>query len=266
MQKLLGTALKHQKLGDEAWFGRIKGSGRAPAFGLPDVDIQKRTVGKYGDEALRDAWMFWRFVCRMAERHSNVIGRKSTILEFGVSWGRILRFFLRDTDAYCLAGVDETASLLAEARRVLPGDCDLRLRHSLPPLPYCENSFDIIYAFSGFSHLPRSIADAWAFEFRRILKPGGLVCLTTRPKRHLRTEEWKILTGGKVEDYEKQYDLGEFVFIDGRNISTSRSTRKVESIIPPDYARKNWPFEFIGFEEKYSETYLQPCCVLRKSY
>jgi SAM-dependent methyltransferase len=47
-----------------------------------------------------------------------------------------------------------------------------------PPLPFAEdNSFDLVYAFSVFTHIPAEHQEAWLLEMKRILKPGGfLVC------------------------------------------------------------------------------------------
>lgn len=256
--------LRYHKLDDEAWFRKIAGTKAAPLFGLPDPIMQKKTVGKTGHDAMRDGWMFWRFVRIMAARHGYVISQRTTILDFGVAWGRILRYFLRDTEAYYLAGVDVTAVSLAEARLHLPQDCDLRLSKSAPPLPYCDNSFDIIYAFSVFSQLPKHIADAWAVEFRRILKPNGIVCLTTRPKRHLQTDQCRRFAGGDVAGCEALYDDGEYVFLAEGGGVNPKDDSIGEAIIPPDYIRKNWPLELVAFHEQYAQTYMQPCFVLRR--
>lgn len=249
---------------DETWYRALAGVDRDPLFGLPPETMQNKTVGKSGHNAMRDAWMFWQFIRRMAAQHATPVIADTRILDFGVSWGRILRYFLRDTAPEYLAGVDVTPEFLSEARNHLPGYCDLRLSRPMPPLPHSDNSVDIIYAFSVFSHLPEHIARTWAFEFQRILKPGGIACLTTRPRRHLHSDLCKRLAKDPIETHVTRYDNGEFVFFAEYGGLGLSEDIYGEAIIPPRYIENNWPLELISFEEKYSETYLQPCFVLRK--
>jgi 8-oxo-dGTP diphosphatase len=52
----------------------------------------------------------------------------------------------------------------------------------LPPLPYAESSFDLVYGVSVFTHLSEEHQRAWLPELRRILKPGGLLLLSFHSK------------------------------------------------------------------------------------
>jgi SAM-dependent methyltransferase len=256
--------LQYEALSEEAWFLKLLGAGVEPLLSLPPEDLQKSTVGKSGASALRDAWMFWQFIRRMAESHGKPINADTRVLDFGVSWGRILRFFLRDIEARNLSGVDVTERFLKEAKASLPAECDLRVSSPAPPLDYADNTFDVIYAFSVFSHLPESLTNDWVSEFKRILKPGGIACLTTRPKAHIQSDDIKRLSDGNAALYERKYDAGDFVFLGGDGGRGLNQDIYGEAAIPPAYAR-HWPLELVSFEEKYSETYLQPCFVLRKS-
>lgn len=49
--------------------------------------------------------------------------------------------------------------------------------HSIPVLPFEDNSLDFITAFSVFSHI-ETFDTTWMMEFRRVLKPGGLLLVT----------------------------------------------------------------------------------------
>ena len=48
-----------------------------------------------------------------------------------------------------------------------------------PPLPYADDSFDLIVAISVFTHLSRPLQVAWARELMRVLRPGGVALVTT---------------------------------------------------------------------------------------
>ncbi|WP_293680907.1 class I SAM-dependent methyltransferase [uncultured Phenylobacterium sp.] len=47
-----------------------------------------------------------------------------------------------------------------------------------PPLPYADQTFDLVYALSVFTHLPQDHQFAWLDELRRVLKPGRLLLTT----------------------------------------------------------------------------------------
>jgi SAM-dependent methyltransferase len=49
-------------------------------------------------------------------------------------------------------------------------------------LDYADQSFDLIYAFSVFTHLDVAAQKAWLDEFRRILRPGGNLLLSVHGK------------------------------------------------------------------------------------
>jgi len=46
-----------------------------------------------------------------------------------------------------------------------------------PPLPFPDNSFDLIYAVSVFTHLSEEHQRTWLPELRRVLRPGGRLLL-----------------------------------------------------------------------------------------
>lgn len=50
----------------------------------------------------------------------------------------------------------------------------------LPPMKPIENTFDLIYGFSILTHLSKDAHFEWMKEFMRLLKPGGLLLLTTQ--------------------------------------------------------------------------------------
>ncbi|GAB1582788.1 methyltransferase domain-containing protein [Phyllobacterium phragmitis] len=251
---------------DEQWFNTLIGRDRAPIFGLPDARTQRGTVGKDGEDALNDALMFWQFIRRIAAAEGKTITSSSKILDFGVSWARILRFFLRDTPAQNLYGVDVEDRFLEHARRDVPS-VNYSLISPEPPLPFESNKFDIIYAFSVFSHLPQRIADGWVTEFARVLKPDGIACLTTRPRAHLRTKtELYAKAIGNPAEAEARYDRGEFVFYPLHGGGDLAESHYGEAIIPRAYVEKEWSRHLTvrGFYENYSPSYLQPCFVLKK--
>jgi hypothetical protein len=48
----------------------------------------------------------------------------------------------------------------------------------LPPLPFADQSMDLIYGVSVLTHLDEDFQDAWLEELGRLVAPGGIVMLT----------------------------------------------------------------------------------------
>ena len=47
-----------------------------------------------------------------------------------------------------------------------------------PPLPFPDAYFDLVVAYSVFTHLEREVQKAWLAEMRRVLAPSGLLLAT----------------------------------------------------------------------------------------
>jgi SAM-dependent methyltransferase len=57
---------------------------------------------------------------------------------------------------------------------------------SEPPLKEENDSFDLIYAISVLTHLNETHQDLWLAEWKRLLKPGGVLIATFRSEEFLK--------------------------------------------------------------------------------
>ncbi|MHB8645873.1 MAG: class I SAM-dependent methyltransferase [Thermomicrobiales bacterium] len=103
------------------------------------------------------------------------------ILDFGCGCGRIMRRW-HAIEGPTLYGTDDNPDLVEWCKTNLPF-ANFAENAVLPPLPYEENRFDFIYAFSVFTHLPEEAQYAWMEELRRVLAPGGLLLITVHGKQ-----------------------------------------------------------------------------------
>ena len=101
------------------------------------------------------------------------------ILDFGCGCGRTIRHF-RTLKKAKLYGTDINPKLIDWCSRNLPfarfGMNPLR-----PPLVYPAEAFDLVYAFSVFTHLPESLQFSWMRELSRVLRPAGYLVISTLP-------------------------------------------------------------------------------------
>lgn len=175
---------------DEAWLQLLVASLRMPEIervrmpSFPDPALQSEIHGHSGEVSLHEAFMFFREIkayCRYAGRP---VTAETKVLDFGCGWGRILRFFMKDVRPEHLFGIDSTSRFLMEARRCNPALTFLS-GGLAPPVVVGSGYFDLIVAFSVFSHLDEFIAGLWIHEFHRLLRPGGLAIITTQSRRFI---------------------------------------------------------------------------------
>lgn len=188
---------------DQSWYERIVGSISDSSLGLPGFPTayqQEVFVGKSNEAALAEAFHFYRQV----KAGSYALRRDSTVLDFGVGWGRIIRFFLNDVDAGNLHGVDVDKDILDVARSTgVPGN--LSVIQPNAKLEYDDGYFDVIYAFSVFSHLSEPSAKFWLAELMRVLKPGGTLVMTTTTDSFLELCEACSYKLNDRNQYEEDY-------------------------------------------------------------
>ncbi len=102
----------------------------------------------------------------------------ATVLDFGASSGRVLRMIAAARpDLRCL-GCDPNADAIAWASANLPM-AEFFDSPIAPPLDLPDQSIDLVYAISIWSHFAEAPALAWLAEMHRILVPGGTLMLTT---------------------------------------------------------------------------------------
>ena len=53
--------------------------------------------------------------------------------------------------------------------------------------PYADASFDLVYALSVFTHLPRTLQQQWMGELARVLTPNGYLIVSTHGEAYLET-------------------------------------------------------------------------------
>ncbi|URQ74229.1 MAG: class I SAM-dependent methyltransferase [Candidatus Ochrobactrum gambitense] len=244
---------------------------------LPPENIQLATAGASGLATLREASDFYHAVKASYER-LGVDMAKARVIDFGSGWGRITRTFLKDVPSDNILGVDVRPDAV-ELAKSLASNLKFRTIQPTPPTGLPNNEFNLIVAYSVFSHLPENIASAWIKEFATLLKANGLLVITTRGRDHLVVSsklrnhpDPKIASnpyGQMFKDFQSAisaYDRGEFVYSPTGGGKGLPSETYGEAIVPKDYIEKNWTddFEMLDFVEAKSDTIKQPLIFLRR--
>ncbi len=251
-------AFRH--LTDEAWIDIIIKSVSTPIIegvrfaGFPDELFKKGSGFVATTEALRDAGQFYCDVKKLAARLSVSISN-ARMLDFGVGWGRHVRFFARDTKFGNIYGVD-VWPLMIELCRTLMVPASVSLIEPLGQLPYRDQFFDIVYAFSVFTHLPEIIGHHWLKEIRRVVRPGGVIVMTVNPPRFI--DFCRSIQAGdaslwhqalrdaiaRVPDAAARVGTGEFLYLPTGGGDMLTNEIYGDAVVPEAYIRKNWTDHF----------------------
>jgi ubiquinone/menaquinone biosynthesis C-methylase UbiE len=111
------------------------------------------------------------------ERIGFALDPDKCVLDLGCGCGRTLTWLAEEPRELQWHGCDVDAEAIAWVRENLPG-VNAGVNNPLPPLPYADESFDLLYGISVFTHLDLEYQRKWIAEFARVLKPGGVALMT----------------------------------------------------------------------------------------
>jgi SAM-dependent methyltransferase len=191
-------------------------NGRAESDGLPLPPTRLRLVVAGTTDAswfLESGRTTAETIRAAAARHGVDLNEIERLLDFGCGCGRVTRHW-RDLGA-AVHGSDYNADLVDWCRRNL-AFATFTTNRLAPPLPLTSATVDVAHAVSVLTHLPEDLQHVWLAELRRVLRPGGLLILTTHGDRYL----------DRLDDEERgSYERGELVVrwesVAGTNLCTA---------------------------------------------
>jgi SAM-dependent methyltransferase len=242
---------------------------------LPAENVQIQFVGKAGDAALGEAQTLARAFKDLYKEHVGPFTESTRVLDYGCGWGRITRFFLKDVAAGNLLGVDCNDGIIDFCRESNPW-ARFELIDPMPPTNLPGDQFDLVFSYSVFTHLREDVHLALLDELGRLVKPGGLLILSVRPREFLSycTTLTAVPGGyqkpedalvGLFPDAERalaDFDDGRFVFAPYRY--SSYGDWGGEACISRPYVEREWTskLDLLDFIED-PDRFIQNLVVLR---
>lgn len=173
---LLRWVLRHR---ERTLAERTRGNESRPApdgLPVPPAVLRMRVAGTGSfNWFLKGGKRAERSIRAALSRHGMRPEQFDGILDFGCGCGRVAR---RWKGLAGIRGSDLSVEAIAWCRENL-GFAEFATNGTTPPLPYADGSFDFVYALSVFTHLAADLQRAWMEELHRVLRPGGVLLITT---------------------------------------------------------------------------------------
>ncbi|MFO1311871.1 MAG: glycosyltransferase [Burkholderiales bacterium] len=188
---------------------------------------------------------FWEAFSRILPRP---LASYSPILDFGCGCGRLARFFKGHPGE--VHGCDIDARHVEWVRGHLPFITAVNTKPN-QPLPYANDTFDLIIAISVFTHLNEASQDLMLAELARIARPGGTLLLTTHGERALQRarEEERIYRMIAVDDArfataQREFAANQHAFVPQEGHLTSATFQYGITFLPRRYVHDHWGRHF----------------------
>ncbi|MDB6062782.1 MAG: methyltransferase, type 12 [Verrucomicrobiaceae bacterium] len=246
-------------LSKDEWFETICASYASPPVvfngrslpGFPSDLIQSNTTGQAGVDTLKEAFVFYQDCINNFKSLGAGIEPHHHLLDFGVGWGRIARFFLKELPLENIHGLDVMNEFVEICRQTFGSD-NFNVTTPFPPTLLPAEKYNFIVGYSVFSHLSEEACASWMQEFHRLLAPGGMIALTTRGRNFFDFCEglkgeghtgYLDALSRMFEDFSAaraRYDRGECVHSNSYGVSgggAMTSDFYGETFIPEPYAK-----------------------------
>lgn len=271
------------RLPDNTWLDYLLSEKRIPKrFAsiipqMPTEKVQLHFTGASGRWTLHQSLDFVNLAVEALSQQGTNELKEKKLLDFGCGWGRITRMWLRKIPAENITGVDPMQEMIELCANTIPNAHFLLTQPAPPIRDFVAQSFDLLTAYSVFSHLNEEYLNLWFGEFARLMKPGGMMFITTRSRKfidHLQQKkdrnefaEYEQALKNNFPDLERayrDYDQGKVFHqpIGGGSLSTSFYG---ETCVPESYFHRfDDTFEVVRFipNLKYEDN--QACVILQR--
>ncbi len=169
---------------------------------MASEEVQKNWTGAYGDTLLTQSLAFIKV---LISGYATITGKtleNAVILDYGCGWGRLIRLLYKFTSFENIFAVDPWDESIKQCKE--HGiKANLALSDWVPQTLPFERQFDLIFAFSVFTHLSEKTMHVVLKTLRRYLADEGVLVITIRPKEYWYIHEAGILASEMIRMHEK---------------------------------------------------------------
>jgi SAM-dependent methyltransferase len=218
---------------------------------LPPSELREKVGAREQEEFLWTGLVDLATIFETYKHHSDAANTTDpvTVRDFGCGCGRLLRFLQNSPRSWSAVGTDVNRALVGWCHQHL-GATPVRVNGITPPLEYSDGTFCVVYSVSIFTHLNEEAAKAWLNELGRILRPGGLLIITTHGIRALETirdssvhQQMFRIDSERAKNMLASFGETRYLFerYDSSLLSTANAGENYgSSFIHPTYTNKLW--------------------------
>ncbi len=225
---------------------------------MADEKVQNDWTGASGETLLKLSTAFVRTLTSMYREYGGGDLETSNVLDFGCGWGRLLRLMLKYCAPDRLYGVDPWAESIEICQKdgVL---ARLALSDYVPAeLPFAGVDFDLVYAFSVFTHLSERTALRCLASIRARMTPKSLLVITIRP-----VEYWSFHSfwdkGYTQEQMVDTHHRHGYAFFPHNRTPIDDDVTYGDASISLRYITETWTdWELVGIDHNFGDYYQVP--------
>lgn len=210
---------------------------------------QLKWTGCEGQKLVKNTYDFVSLMMMHAYRNGLPNNRDLNILDYGCGWGRMLRLMPYFTNVNNLYGVDPTLKSIELCEEYnVPAKVAV-ISPKPDKLPF-DKKFDLIYAYSVFTHMRDDVAANAMNIFREYISDEGMVCVTVRPRQY-----WKGRpSGGNITERRRtqllnEHDKNGYAFISYGENKHGGPKNWGDTTFTLNYIKKHWEnWEVVGID------------------
>ena len=203
---------------------------------MPPDEIQDQWTGNHGPTLLAASLAFTK---TMVAGYTELTGKdlkNSVVLDYGCGWGRLIRLLYKYVPHDNIYGVDPWDRSIDLCKQY-GVKAKLAICDYVPDTLPFENQFDLIFAFSVFTHLSEKTAKTVLSTLRKYIRDDGILVITIRPKKY-----WSLYKQGKVKNEMFQiHEEKGFAFIPHQRAPINGDITYGDASISLGYMEENFP-------------------------
>jgi len=170
---------------------------------MSSEQVQKNWTGAHGEELLVQSLAF---VKTMIYSFGAITGKRieeASVLDYGCGWGRLIRPLYKFIPFEKIYAIDPWDESIQECEKHHL-KANIALSEWVPrSLPY-ERKFDLIFAFSVFTHLSEKTTNVVLQTLRKYIHEDGLLVITIRPKEYWHVHNQGVLAPQMIKMHNER--------------------------------------------------------------